>query len=103
MKSIRLNNENICPSKIVCIGKNYIEHIEELNDKIPKEAVIFIKPNSSISDDIYSNSKDIIHYEGEISFLIKSGKITAVGLGLDLTKREIQAELKALSLSKMGT
>jgi len=57
MKTVRLNNENICPSKIVCIGKNYIEHIEELNDEIPKEPVIFIKPNSSISDNIYSDSK----------------------------------------------
>ena len=98
MKTVRLNNENICPSKIVCIGKNYIEHIKELNDAVPKEAVIFIKPNSSISDNIYSGSKDIIHYEGEISFLIISGKITAVGFGLDLTKREIQSELKAAGL-----
>jgi len=98
MKCVKLKNENVCPSKIVCIGKNYTEHIKELNDEIPKQQVIFIKPNSSISNDIYSNKNDVIHYEGEISFLIKSGEINGVGFGLDLTKREIQSKLKAKGL-----
>ncbi len=98
MKAVKLNDEKIYPSKIVCIGKNYIEHIEELDDEIPKEPVIFIKPNSSISNDVYSNEYDVIHYEGEISFLIQSGELKAVGFGLDLTKREVQSELKANGL-----
>ena len=45
MKSVKLNGENIYPTKIVCIGKNYVDHIKELNDEIPKEPVIF--PSSS--------------------------------------------------------
>jgi len=98
MKSVKLNGENIYPSKIVCIGKNYIEHIKELNDAVPKEPVIFIKPNSSISDNVYSDKNDAVHFEGEISFLIKSEEIYGVGFGLDLTKREIQSELKTKGL-----
>ncbi len=98
MKNVKFKNENVCPSKIVCIGKNYTEHIKELNDEIPEQQVIFIKPNSSISNDIYSIKNDVIHYEGEISFLIKSGEINGVGFGLDLTKREVQSKLKAKGL-----
>jgi len=98
MKAVKLNGENIYPSKIVCIGKNYANHIKELNDEVPKEPVIFIKPNSSISNDVYSSKSDVIHFEGEISFLITSGEIKGVGFGLDLTKREIQSDLKAKGL-----
>ena len=98
MKSITLNGQEIFPSKIVCIGRNYVEHIKELDNEIPTEPVIFIKPNSSLANEIYSDENDSIHYEGEISFLIQSGKLFAVGFGLDLTKRDIQARLKAKGL-----
>lgn len=82
------------PSKIVCVGRNYVAHIHELDNEIPSEPVIFIKPNSSISNEIYTHKTDDIHYEGEISFLIKAGCIAGVGFGLDLTKRTIQSKLK---------
>ncbi|MES2366007.1 MAG: fumarylacetoacetate hydrolase family protein [Pseudomonadota bacterium] len=95
MNSVRLDGKDIYPSKIVCIGRNYVDHIEELNNEVPAEPVIFIKPNSSISHDICYNKNDAIHYEGEISFLIWSGKLRGVGFGLDLTKREVQSRLKA--------
>lgn len=98
MKSVRLDGKDIYPSKIVCIGRNYVDHIEELNNAIPSEPVIFIKPNSSISNDIYFNQNDGIDFEGEISFLVWSGKLCGVGFGLDLTKREIQSRLKAKGL-----
>ncbi len=98
MKAILCDNKATYPSKVVCIGRNYIAHINELNNEIPDQAVIFLKPNSAISSEIYDNAVDEIHYEGEISFLINSGKISAVGFGLDLTKRDIQAALKAKSL-----
>jgi len=98
MKSIRLDDKDIYPSKVVCIGLNYVEHIKELDSKMPPQPVIFLKPNSSISNEIHSNPYDLIHYEGEISFLIKDGEIAAVGFGLDLTKREIQSTLKARGL-----
>jgi 2-keto-4-pentenoate hydratase/2-oxohepta-3-ene-1,7-dioic acid hydratase in catechol pathway len=98
MNSIKLNGKDIYPSKIVCIGRNYVEHIEELKNEIPTEPVIFIKPNSAIANDLCTQEKDDIHYEGEITFLIQSGKLYAVGFGLDLTKREIQSHLKAKGL-----
>lgn len=98
MKFIKLDGQDIYPSKIVCIGRNYVDHIVELDNEVPKEPVIFIKPNSAISSDIFFNEKDVIHFEGEISFLIRSGKLFGVGFGLDLTKREVQSELKAKGL-----
>jgi len=98
MKFIKLDGQDIYPSKIVCIGRNYVDHIEELDNEVPTEPVIFIKPNSSISSDIYFNENDAIHFEGEISFLVRSGKLFGVGFGLDLTKREVQSELKAKGL-----
>ena len=98
MNSIVFDGKKVCPSKIVCIGQNYMEHIKELHNKVPKQPVIFIKPNSSISHDIFSSTDDLIHYESEISFLIISNKIAGVGFGMDLTKREIQSDLKSKGL-----
>jgi 2-keto-4-pentenoate hydratase/2-oxohepta-3-ene-1,7-dioic acid hydratase in catechol pathway len=98
MKSIKFNGKDIYPSKVVCIGRNYVEHIEELNNEIPTQQIIFLKPNSSISNELHFNKNETIHFEGEISFLVWSGKISGVGFGLDLTKREVQSELKAKAL-----
>ena len=98
MKSIKCNGKDVYPSKIVCIGLNYVEHIRELYSRVPKEPVIFLKPNSSIASNIHSSPDDLIHFEGEISFLIKSGALSAVGFGLDLTKRTLQSKLKTAGL-----
>ena len=48
MNTIQLESEQIAPSKIVCIGRNYLEHIRELGNETPDDMVIFNKPNSSI-------------------------------------------------------
>jgi len=98
MNSIRFNDEDVYPSKVVCIGKNYVEHIRELNDNIPENPVIFIKPNSAISDQVLFNDQESVHYEAEISFLIRNNQYVGVGIGLDLTKREVQNQLKAAGL-----
>lgn len=98
MKSIKLDGNDVYPSKIICAGRNFVDHIEELNNETPTEPVIFIKPNSSISSEIYFNTNDVIHFEGEISFLIRSGELFGVGFGLDLTKRDVQSDLKAKGL-----
>jgi 2-keto-4-pentenoate hydratase/2-oxohepta-3-ene-1,7-dioic acid hydratase in catechol pathway len=98
MKFIRLDGKKVFPSKIVCIGRNYVDHIKELGNEIPKEPVIFLKPNSAISSEIYSGEAGDIHFEGELSFVVSGGKLAAVGFGLDLTKREIQSALKAKGL-----
>lgn len=99
MKSIIINDKEIFPSKIVCIGRNYSEHIKELNNEVPEDMVFFIKPNSSISSKlVFPKLHNNCHYEAEISFLIEEGKISAVGFGLDLTLREVQAKLKEKGL-----
>lgn len=96
-----LNQEckEISPSKVICIGRNYVEHIKELNNEMPDEMVVFLKPNSAISTKLYaSHNEDALHYEAELSFLYQAGRFTAVALGLDLTKREVQGQLKKKGL-----
>ncbi len=97
MKNIKYKNQNIEPSKVVCIGRNYVEHIEELGNEIPSSMVVFNKPNSSISDKLYFFSEHC-RFEGEICFLICDHKITGVGFGLDLTHADIQNHLKSKGL-----
>ena len=94
MNSVTWDGKAVYPSKIVCIGRNYAEHIKEFDNEETQEPVIFIKPNSAISNDVHSSKSELIHYEGEITFLISSGELAGVGFGLDLTKRDLQYELK---------
>ncbi len=97
MKKIRYKNSQKEVSKIVCIGRNYVEHIEELGNEIPSSMVVFNKPNSALSDKLYYFSEHC-RFEGEICFLIKDKQIIAVGFGLDLTHADIQNQLKAKGL-----
>ncbi|WP_299875771.1 fumarylacetoacetate hydrolase family protein [uncultured Cocleimonas sp.] len=98
MKTISCDGKDIIPSKIICIGRNYVEHIQELDNAMPDEPVIFLKPNSAISHEIVTHEIDAIHYEAEISFLVHDKQLSAVGFGLDLTKREVQSNLKGKGL-----
>jgi 2-keto-4-pentenoate hydratase/2-oxohepta-3-ene-1,7-dioic acid hydratase in catechol pathway len=99
MKTINVNDQSVTPSKIVCVGRNYVAHVEELGNEIPEQMVVFNKPNSAISDILHSQMDgELLHYEGELCFVIKSGRLHAVGFGLDLTKRELQSRLKDKSL-----
>lgn len=96
--------------KAVCVGRNYAEHAKELNNPIPTEPLLFIKPTTSI---VSSNggfpiphNQGAVHYEAEIALLIGkplSGAITEeqakeaiVGFApaLDLTLRDVQSKLK---------
>lgn len=89
----------ISPSKILCIGRNYVEHIHELSNEVPDEMVVFFKPNSAISPVLNSQHfNDNLHYEAELCFLYQNGGFSAVALGLDLTKRSVQSTLKAKGL-----
>ena len=91
--------QQITPSKVICIGRNYVDHIKELDNEIPDEMVVFLKPNSAINNMLTAkHNDDVLHYEAELSFLYQDGQFTAVGLGLDLTKREVQGKLKAKGL-----
>jgi len=98
MQSVHWDSKNIFPSKIICIGRNYVGHIKELANEVPDEPVIFIKPNSALSTEIQAGENGSIHYEGEICFILQSGEMRGVGFGLDLTKRHVQDKLKAKSL-----
>ena len=97
MQTIAFKSKEVIPSKVVCIGRNYVEHIEELGNEIPENMVVFNKPNSAISDTLYYYSEDT-RFEGEICFLIMDGQIAGVGFGLDLTHADIQNKLKTKGL-----
>jgi 2-keto-4-pentenoate hydratase/2-oxohepta-3-ene-1,7-dioic acid hydratase in catechol pathway len=98
------------PSKIVCVGRNFIEHAKEMGDAIaPSDPVVFLKPNSSISFqplevDIPA-SLGLLHHEVELCALLAGeGRnlsedeadrlICGYGVGVDFTLRDLQAEAK---------
>ncbi len=97
MNSIDFNGLKVTPSKLICIGRNYVEHIKELNNEMPSEMVIFLKPNSSVTNELIYFGKNY-RYEGELCFLIKEQKIVGVGFGLDLTNKEAQEYAKSKGL-----
>lgn len=65
---------NIKPSKIVCVGRNYVEHAKELGNEVPKEPLIFLKPPSSLISNgeaiVYPAITENLHYEGELGIVI---------------------------------
>ncbi len=97
MQTILFQGSEIVPSKVVCVGRNYVEHIHELGNEMPEEMVLFNKPNSSVTDTLYYFSADC-RFEGEICFLVEEGRFTGVGIGLDLTKADVQNRLKSRGL-----
>ena len=97
MNKIIYNNRQIDVSKVICIGRNYVEHIEELGNEIPSSMVIFNKSNSAITDKLYYFSEHC-RFEGEICFLIRNSKIEGIGFGLDLTHADVQNYLKQKGL-----
>lgn len=95
--------------KIICIGRNYVDHIEELKNERPSEPVVFIKADSAVlpkQQDFYiPEFSDDVHYEVEVLVKIhKVGKHISekfahkyydeIGLGIDFTARDLQAKLK---------
>ncbi len=111
MKSIKIKNSSrqIPIGKIVCVGRNYAEHAKELGNEVPEKPVVFLKPSSSVifSEDsiIYPSFSKEMHHEIELVLLIgknikdaakveAENAIMGYGLGLDMTLRDIQNELK---------
>lgn len=99
--------------KVVCVGRNYVDHIQELNNDVPDEPLLFIKPATSLCDMHQSiqipSGNGVCHNEVEVSVLIKDrlckasiekiqGAIWGVGIGLDLTLRQLQDNLKQRGL-----
>jgi len=111
MKTARIKNskEEYIIGKIVCVGRNYAEHAKELGNEIPDKPVLFLKPASAL---IYSGGQIIhpdygneLHHEVELVLLIgktvkNSNKaqsekaIIGYGVGLDMTLRDVQNEMK---------
>jgi len=56
--------------------------------------VVFNKPNAAISTELLSHHQEPLHYEGELCFVINNNQLSAVGFGLDITKRTLQGKLK---------
>lgn len=99
--------------KLICIGRNYVEHIAELDNERPQEPVVFIKPDSAIlpreQDFHIPEFSQEIHHEVEVLVKIKKvGKHIArefahtyydeIGLGIDFTARDLQTALKEKGL-----
>ena len=99
--------------KIIAIGRNYAEHAKELNNPIPDEPVIFMKPDSAVilkdNPFYYPDFSNDIHYEVEIVVKISQiGKNISkqfaykyyeeIGIGIDFTARDIQSKCKAKGL-----
>lgn len=99
--------------KIICVGRNYAEHIEELNNERPDAPVIFMKPETAVprpvEDFYYPDFSEDVHHEVEIVVKInKVGKnieekfahkyYDEIGIGIDFTARDLQAKLKGKGL-----
>jgi 2-keto-4-pentenoate hydratase/2-oxohepta-3-ene-1,7-dioic acid hydratase in catechol pathway len=95
---IRFNNKHITPSKLVCIGKNYAAHIDEMGGLKPDDMTVFLKPNTALSQELIAARGEAVHFETEICLLIEGGRVRGVGIGFDLTKRDTQAKLKKQGL-----
>jgi 2-keto-4-pentenoate hydratase/2-oxohepta-3-ene-1,7-dioic acid hydratase in catechol pathway len=99
--------------KLICIGRNYTDHIKELENEKPKDPVVFLKPDTAIllkkQPFFIPDFSDDVHYEVEVLVKIKKvGKhidkkfahkyYDDIGLGIDFTARDLQAQLKAKGL-----
>ncbi|WP_303821979.1 fumarylacetoacetate hydrolase family protein [Apibacter mensalis] len=99
--------------KFICVGRNYSNHAKELNNEIPKDPVLFIKPDTALArpgDDWYipEFTENLQH---EVEVLIKISKVgkyiqpefagnyySEIGLGIDFTARDLQDRLKEKGL-----
>ena len=99
--------------KLICIGRNYTDHIKELENEKPTNPVVFLKPDTSLllkkQPFFIPDFSDDVHHEVEV--LIKINRVgkhiskkfahkyyDEIGLGIDFTARDLQAQLKAKGL-----
>ena len=99
--------------KLICIGRNYTDHIKELENEKPTDPVVFLKPDTAIllkkQPFFIPDFSDDVHHEVEV--LVKINKVgkyidkkfahkyyDQIGLGIDFTARDLQAQLKAKGL-----
>ncbi|QJD79969.1 fumarylacetoacetate hydrolase family protein [Spirosoma rhododendri] len=99
--------------KIICVGRNYVDHIHELNNEQPDDPVIFLKPETALplrhEPFFYPDFSKDVHHEVEV--LVKINRVgknidqkfahkyyDEIGVGIDFTARDVQSKLKAKGL-----
>lgn len=107
--NIKNSEEAFVISKIVCVGRNYAEHAKELGNEVPDKPVLFLKPASALiysgEEIVHPNYGNELHHEVELVLLIgetvknanpadAEKAIIGYGVGLDMTLRDVQNELK---------
>jgi 2-keto-4-pentenoate hydratase/2-oxohepta-3-ene-1,7-dioic acid hydratase in catechol pathway len=99
---------------VFCVGRNYVEHAEELGNEVPKDPIIFDKPYNALRHGSYNiieypQQTQELHFEGELILLLRGGGrhlhaygpadvIAGYGIGLDLTMRDQQTKAKEKGL-----
>ena len=101
--------ESVRVGKVLCIGRNYARHAEEMNSAVPKQPVVFLKPPTAIirarESIVLPHMSSSVHHEVELVAMIgRSGKnipedaslehVAAYAIGLDMTARDLQSEAK---------
>lgn len=99
--------------KLICVGRNYVDHIHELNNEQPDDPVIFLKPETALplrnEPFFYPDFSNDVHHEVEV--LVKISRVgknidpkfahkyyDEIGVGIDFTARDVQSKLKAKGL-----
>jgi 2-keto-4-pentenoate hydratase/2-oxohepta-3-ene-1,7-dioic acid hydratase in catechol pathway len=105
LADVRLLAPVIPRSKVVCIGRNYVAHAEELGHDVPKEPLVFLKPNTSVVGPydpvVYPRQSSNVHFEGELGIVIGricrdvppervADVIYGYTVGNDVTARDLQ-------------
>lgn len=113
MKTIQVDGREEVVGNIFCIGRNYRDHVKELSSSVPDEPVVFLKPSSALLRQgepiVLPTFSQNVHYECELLLYISRDCnlgdaekaldcVGAYGVGLDLTARDIQNELKEKGL-----
>lgn len=106
-----LSGGSVIPQTIYGIGRNYAEHARELAHEVPSEPIVFLKSLSSLrplDEGGLAYPHEVFHHEAEVVLLIGKAltlghqatwsDVSAIGLGLDLTRRDVQTTLKANGL-----
>lgn len=108
-RSVDSHTIELPTGKVVCVGRNYAEHAKELNNPVPTEPILFIKPASALVplEQPFSIPSGLgsVHFETELAVLIgeplkqadeqrAQRAIAGIGVGLDLTLRDLQDQLK---------
>jgi acylpyruvate hydrolase len=113
IRAFLFSQKNVIIMKIIAIGRNYAEHAKELNNPVPEAPVLFLKPDTAVLKDnkpfYHPAFSQDIHHEIEVVIKIcKEGKFIQekfadkyyeeIGLGVDFTARDIQANQKSKGL-----